>query len=68
MSVIKSWDWSRIIRLLIGIAFLGEAIYGRSVFSGAIGVFFLYQAAFKVGCAPNRCGVDDFETEVKREN
>lgn len=49
-TLLHGWSLMRFLRLFIGILLFGQAFQFHDVVSGMFGVFFLYQAAFNVGC------------------
>ena len=55
-SIIKTpWGLSRWLRLLVGGAFIVDAVFKSSGFVGFMGVFLVYQALFNVGCGLSQC-------------
>lgn len=58
MNILANWHLGRALRLVFGIyaAYLG--IFNQDYLSGAIGIFFLYQAFTNTGC----CGTNACST------
>jgi hypothetical protein len=48
--LLNNWSFPRIIRLIIGIIIIIEAIYSKDVLIGALGLFFTSMAVFSFGC------------------
>jgi hypothetical protein len=49
------WDIMRVLRLVIGIWLAVQAIIMMELFTGLIGLFFLYQAITGTGCGADGC-------------
>ncbi|MCT4582176.1 MAG: hypothetical protein N4A35_12260 [Flavobacteriales bacterium] len=47
----KSWGWLRVVRLILGVSFVGQAIDTKEWFLLPIGLFLLYQVYTNAGCA-----------------
>jgi len=46
----KSWSWLRVVRLVLGVSFVGQAVDTREWILLPVGVFLLYQVLTNVGC------------------
>jgi hypothetical protein len=68
MNVLANWHLGRILRLVFGIyaAYLG--VFNHDYLSGAIGLFFLYQAFTNTGCCANNACSMPTNTENKQTN
>lgn len=55
------WNLVRMIRLALGIAFMGDAWYMASELVGLMGVFLVYQALFNLGCSSSFCSTSNTE-------
>jgi len=53
--LLSDWDLMRVLRLVIGIWLAVQAIIMMELFTGLIGLFFLYQAVTGTGCGVNGC-------------
>lgn len=53
-QLFSSWGFTRILRLVLGVIILVQAIQTADVMFGLLGSFLLGQAALNIGC----CGVD----------
>lgn len=49
-TFISNWNFSRLLRLVLGIVFLIQAFQSNSYMVGAFGVLLLFQAATNQGC------------------
>lgn len=47
----KSWSWLRIVRLVLGVSFVGQALDTKEWYLLPIGLFLLYQVVTNVGCS-----------------
>ncbi len=47
----KSWSWLRVIRLILGVSFVGQALDSQEWIFLPIGLFLLYQVLTNVGCS-----------------
>ena len=65
MSKIKlsSLNLLRIVRFVLGVSFIGEAIASKQWLFLVLGGFFLYQAVMNVGCASCDNGVCEMPEE-----
>ncbi|MBK7944087.1 MAG: hypothetical protein IPJ85_01715 [Flavobacteriales bacterium] len=50
LSALLQWHWSRWLRLLVGLAFIGEGIASGDAFAFGAGAFFGLQAVLNSGC------------------
>lgn len=50
LSAIFQWHWSRWLRLLLGLAFIGQGIASGDAFAYGAGAFFGLQAILNTGC------------------
>jgi hypothetical protein len=65
----QNWDAMRYFRLIAGIIVSITAIIQKDWVVGALGVFFLYQSAFNVGCGcKTSCAVPSKTIDSKVEN
>jgi hypothetical protein len=48
--IFNNWSFPRIIRLIIGIIIIIDAIYSKDVLIGVLGLFFTSMAVFSLGC------------------
>ena len=48
--ILNNWSFPRIIRLIIGIIIIIDAIYSKDVLIGTLGLFFTSMAVFSFGC------------------
>ena len=55
----KNWSWLRVVRLIIGVSCVGQAIDAREWLLLPVGLFFLYQVFINVGCSS--CETDQCE-------
>lgn len=56
-SLLKNWTIMRIIRLVLGMAALGQAIWLGDIFLGLLAVFLLGTAVMNIGCCAGNCAV-----------
>ncbi|HNP98357.1 MAG TPA: hypothetical protein PKK99_04850 [Bacteroidia bacterium] len=52
---LSTWNFVRVLRLILGITLLVQTIQNKDLFSGVIGGFLLFQAITNTGC----CGVSN---------
>jgi hypothetical protein len=48
-----------IIRLIVGVSFVGEGIHSQSVLFGAVGLVFLVQILLNKKCAAEGCEIEE---------
>ncbi|HCS19663.1 MAG TPA: hypothetical protein DIW47_03720 [Bacteroidetes bacterium] len=53
----RAWNFTRVLRVSLGLAVLIAAIMQRDWMPGLFGLLFLYQGVYNVGC----CGADGCE-------
>lgn len=53
----RAWNFTRVLRVSLGLAVMIAAIIQRDWMPGLFGLFFLYQGVYNVGC----CGADGCE-------
>lgn len=63
-TLLKNWDFMRLLRLGLGIYIAIQAIETLSLLSGIVAVFFLFQAITNTGC----CGSNGCEIPQKKNN
>jgi hypothetical protein len=57
-TLLKDWNFMRILRLVLGIYIAVQAVESLSLLSGVIATFFLFQAITNTGCCgSNGCAV-----------
>jgi len=57
-TIFGNWNFMRLLRLGLGICIAVQAVETLSLFSGAVAVFFIFQAITNTGCcATNGCAV-----------
>ena len=67
MGILKKWDFFRILRFSMGIFFIVQAFFERSIWTGLFGFLFAGMAFFNVGCcASGACGVQ--QDEIKNDS
>lgn len=67
-TILSNWSFLRIIRLILGIGIVVQAIYSRDVLIGAMGLLFTSMAVFNFGCcASGGCAVPIKKNSVKQE-
>jgi uncharacterized membrane protein HdeD (DUF308 family) len=61
--IFNNWSFPRIIRLIIGIIIIIDAIYSKDVLIGVLGLFFTSMAVFSLGgCySPTKNGLGSAE-------
>jgi len=59
--ILSNWTLSRIIRVIIGLVIIGEAISRADISSGIIGAVFTGMGVFNIGC----CGSGACYTPIK---
>jgi len=59
--ILSNWTLPRILRVIIGIVFIGMAISRADIASGVIGAIFTSMGVFNIGC----CGSGACYTPVK---
>lgn len=59
----KNWNFSRILRLVLGVAIIVQAYYAKDVFMGFMGVLFTAMPVFNVGC----CATGNCSTPTVRK-
>lgn len=60
----RNWNFMRFLRLGLGIYISVQAFETLSFLSGAVAVFFLFQAITNTGC----CGTNSCEVTTKKSN
>jgi hypothetical protein len=55
LSALLQWHWSRWLRLLAGMAFLGQGFASGDAFAYGAGAFFSLQAILNTGCFAGTC-------------
>jgi hypothetical protein len=55
LSALLRWHWSRWLRLLAGLAFLGQGFASGDAFAYGAGAFFSLQAILNTGCFAGTC-------------
>jgi len=63
-TLLKNWDFMRLLRLGLGIYIAVQAVETLSIISGVVAVFFLFQAITNTGC----CGTKSCSVPVKKSN
>lgn len=53
--ILAPWDWLRILRLLIGLSVIFQALYLRSGMLIAAGIMLSSMALLNIGCGVNGC-------------
>lgn len=62
--LLTSWDARRIFYLVGAIWIILQAIMDRMWFFLPVGLYFLYMAIYKVGCAGGNCSVNYESTKI----
>ncbi len=58
----RAWNFTRVLRVSLGLAVMIAAIIQRDWMPGLFGLFFLYQGVYNVGC----CGADGCEIPQRK--
>jgi hypothetical protein len=66
--ILQSWDWFRIVRLVIGVSVVFQSIMMQSWLLVAAGVMLTSMAVLNIGCGLNGCSTMPSVTELKKEN
>lgn len=61
-QLISNWTFMRIIRLVLAIVILVQALYARDTTTAAIGLMLLAMAFMNIGC----CGVGGCQTPIQK--
>jgi hypothetical protein len=62
-TLLSNWNFIRVLRLLMGIAIIVQAVLARDIIFGIAGALFTVLAIFNIGC----CGTDACYTPVKKD-
>ena len=62
-AILSNWSFTRILRLMIGMVILYQAINAGDILIGLAGLFFTGMAVFNMGC----CGSGGCYTSVKKD-
>lgn len=65
--VLQNWNFTRVLRLLLGSALCFQGIKGHDWFSGLLGVFLLYQGVMNVGCCGTGACASPFSKKLPKE-
>jgi hypothetical protein len=64
--LLTGWNFVRVLRLVLGVIFLMQAIEMRDIITGLIATFFLFQAVTNTGCCgSNGCAVPINKTNLE---
>ncbi|MBP6431761.1 MAG: hypothetical protein KA319_08345 [Ferruginibacter sp.] len=61
---LKNWNFFRIIRLVLGVAIIVQAIIAKDVLMGLLGTMFTAMPLFNIGC----CGVNTCSPIERKSN
>ncbi|HRO76100.1 MAG TPA: hypothetical protein PLP27_08150 [Crocinitomicaceae bacterium] len=61
---LKNWNFTRILRLVLGIFIIGQGIADRNWIFIALGILFSLMPLLNIGC----CGVSGCDTAVPKQN
>ena len=61
-AIFNNWNFMRVLRLVIGIAILGQAVVAKDALFGIAGLFFATMAIFNAGC----CGTGSCYASPKK--
>lgn len=67
-NLISKWSWSRIIRLVLGCAFVYDSINSMFVGTGVIGLVLILQALINVGCNSSSCEASPTTQNFKKSS
>lgn len=67
MNILANWHLGRILRLVFGLYATYLGVFKQDFLSGAIGLFFLYQAFSNTGCCANNACQKPLNSE-KQQN
>lgn len=62
-TLLSNWNFIRVLRLLMGIAIIVQAVLARDIMFGIAGALFTVLAIFNMGC----CGSGACYTPVKKD-
>lgn len=61
-QLVSNWTFMRIVRLILAIVILAQAMYARDTTTAAIGLMLLAMAFMNIGC----CGVGGCPTPIRK--
>ncbi|MEO5943142.1 MAG: hypothetical protein ABIP30_04420 [Ferruginibacter sp.] len=68
-SILNNWNYTRVLRLVIGIAILVQGILTKDILFGIAGLLFTAMAVFNAGCCgPEGCNVPVKTTSQTTKN
>ena len=63
-AIFNNWNFMRVLRLVIGIAILVQALIAKDAIFGIAGLLLTSMAIFNIGC----CGTDNCHTPPKKSS
>lgn len=63
-TILRNWNFIRLIRLVFGVALLLQSFYEKSAFAGFLGGLFVFQSLTNTGC----CGSGSCSIPVTKKN
>jgi hypothetical protein len=61
-AILTNWTFSRVLRLVLGVVIIIQAIYTRDIPIGIMGLIFTMMPVFNIGC----CGAGGCYTPAKK--
>jgi hypothetical protein len=64
--ILRSWDWLRIVRLVIGVSVIFQSVAMQSWLLVAAGVMLTSMAVLNIGCGLNGCNTMPSATDIRK--
>lgn len=64
--ILQSWDWLRIVRLVIGVSVIFQSVAMQSWLLVAAGVMLTSMAVLNIGCGLNGCSTMPSTSDMKK--